>query len=99
MGLGGGYVWKNGPGSTLVCSSSIPNVLDIVSQVRRPNECLFGSGKPPGVGILEWGVYEPREGNGKLVFRATWVGGGRILTQQGGFQVSRRGLGRGAKGN
>jgi hypothetical protein len=21
----------------------------------RPNECIFGSGKPRGVGILEWG--------------------------------------------
>jgi hypothetical protein len=34
----------------------------------RPNECIFGSRKPQGVGILEWGVYEPREGNGKLVY-------------------------------
>ncbi len=23
----------------------------------RPNECIFGSGKPRGVGILEWGGY------------------------------------------
>jgi hypothetical protein len=34
----------------------------------RPNECIFGSGRPRGVGILEWGVYEPGEGNGKLVY-------------------------------
>ncbi len=33
----------------------------------RPNECIFGSGKLRGVGILEWRVYEPGEGNGKLV--------------------------------
>ncbi len=30
---------------------------------RRPNECIFGSGKPWGVGILGRGVYEPGEGN------------------------------------
>jgi hypothetical protein len=46
-----------------------------------------------GVGILEWGVYELGEGNGKFSLRATWVRGGRILSQQGGFQVSK------AKGN
>ncbi len=33
----------------------------------RPNECIFGTGKPWGVGILGRGVYEPGEGNGKLV--------------------------------
>ncbi len=25
----------------------------------RSNECIFGSGKLRGVGILEWGLYEP----------------------------------------
>ncbi len=44
-----------------------------------------------GVGILEWGVYEPGEGKGKFSLRATWVRGGRILSQQGGFQVSKEG--------
>ncbi len=34
----------------------------------HPNECIFGSGELRGVGILEWGVYEPGEGNGKLVY-------------------------------
>ncbi len=40
----------------------------------RPNECIFGSGKPRRVGILEWGggVYEPGEGNGKLVYEQPW---------------------------
>ncbi len=28
----------------------------------------LGLGNPRGFGILEWGVYEPREVNGKLVF-------------------------------
>ncbi len=34
----------------------------------RPNECIFGSGKPRGVGILVGRVYEPGEGMGKLVY-------------------------------
>jgi hypothetical protein len=33
-----------------------------------PNECIFGSGNSGGVGILEQGVYETGEGNGKLVY-------------------------------
>ncbi len=65
----------------------------------RPNECTFGSGKPRGVGILGRGVYEPGEGNGEVSLRATWERGGQILSQQGGFQVSREGLKRGIKGN
>ncbi len=34
----------------------------------HPNECIFGSGKPRGVGILGGRVYEPGEGRGKLVY-------------------------------
>ncbi len=34
----------------------------------RPNECIFGSGKTRGVGILGGRVYEPGEGMGKLVY-------------------------------
>ncbi len=67
----------------------------------RPNECIFGSGKPRGVGILGRRVYEPGEGNGEVSLWATWERGGRILSQQGGFQVSRggqKGEQRGAKG-
>ncbi len=67
----------------------------------RPNECTY---------IWIWktlggrdfgaeGVYEPGEGNGEVSLRATWIWGGRILSQQGGFQVSREGLERGTKGN
>jgi hypothetical protein len=57
----------------------------------RPNECIFGSGEPRGVGILDKGVYEPGEGNGEVSLRATWEQGGQILSQQGGFQVRREG--------
>jgi hypothetical protein len=38
------------------------------------------------------------EENGRASLRATWEQGGRILSQQGGFQVSKRGA-NGAKGN
>jgi hypothetical protein len=54
----------------------------------RSNEGIVGSGKPWGVGILGRGVYEPWEGNRGVSLRATWERGGRILSQQGGFQVS-----------
>ncbi len=57
----------------------------------RPNECIFGSGRPRGVGILGRRVYEPGEVNGEVSLRATWERGGRILSQQGGFQVSGEG--------
>jgi hypothetical protein len=36
--------------------------------------------------------------NGEVSLRATWERGGRILSQQGGFQVSGRESKRGAKG-
>jgi hypothetical protein len=48
-------------------------------------------GNPGGVGILGRGVYEPGEGNGEVSLRATWERGGRILSQLGGFQVSKEG--------
>jgi hypothetical protein len=66
-------------------------VLDLVSQVRDVvlMNVYLGLGNSRGVGILEWGVYESGEGNGNISLRATWVRGGRILSQQGGFQVSK----------
>jgi hypothetical protein len=36
----------------------------------------------------EWGG-NGRDGNGEISLRATWDQGGRILSQQGGFQVSK----------
>jgi hypothetical protein len=42
-------------------------------------------------------VYELGEGNGEFSLRATWGRGGRILSQQGGFQVS-KGKRMGSKG-
>ncbi len=70
-------------------------VLDLVSQVRDVvlmNVHIFGGEKPWGVVILELGVYEQGKGNGEFSLQAIGDRGGRILSQQEGFQVSRRGL-------
>jgi hypothetical protein len=51
--------------------------------VRR----TIGSGKPRGVGNLEWGG----KGEGEVSLRATWEQGGRDrFTPKEGFQVSNR---------
>ncbi len=63
------------------------------------NECIFGREKPRGVGNLELGVYEHGERIGEFSLQAIGDQGGRILSQQGGFQVSERGSERGARGN
>ncbi len=44
---------------------------------------------PRGAGFSDEGVYEQGEGNGEFSLRATWEQGGRILSQLGGFQVSK----------
>ncbi len=48
-------------------------VLDLVTQVRDVVfvKCIFSSGKPQGVGILEQGVYGVEGGNGEISLRAT----------------------------
>jgi hypothetical protein len=76
-------------------------VLDLASWVRIAvlMNVYLDLENPGGSGFWVGGVYEPGEGNGEVSLRATWEGGGRILSQQGGFQVSREGLERGAKGN
>ncbi len=52
--------------------------------------CIFSSGKPQGVGILERGVYGEGDGNGgKSVYEQSGTEVDRILSQQGGFQVSK----------
>jgi hypothetical protein len=48
--------------------------------------------KPQGVGISEWetdGEQMGRDGNEGISLQATWDQGGRILSQQAGFQVSK----------
>jgi hypothetical protein len=66
-------------------------VLDLGSQFRDVvlMSVYLDLGNPGGVGILGWLVYEQGEGNGEFSLRATWERGGRILSQQGGFQVSK----------
>jgi hypothetical protein len=39
-----------------------------------------------------WEFGGERVGSGEVSLQATWERGGRILSQLGGFQVSRRGL-------
>jgi hypothetical protein len=51
----------------------------------------FGSGKPQGVGISGRGARWADEGNAGVSLWATQGRGGRILSQQGGFQVSGKG--------
>jgi hypothetical protein len=67
------------------------NVLDLVSQVRNVviMNVYLDLENSRGSGFWNGGVYEPGEGNGEVSLRATWVRGGRILSQQGGFQVSK----------
>jgi hypothetical protein len=64
----------------------------------RPNECIFGGEKPRGVGILKLGVYEQGKGSGEFSLQGTGDRGGRILSQQGGFQVSERESKKGLRG-
>ncbi len=54
-------------------------VLDLVSQIRDVIlvRCIFSSGKPQGVRILEWGVYGEGDGNGEISLQATWDRGGQ----------------------
>jgi hypothetical protein len=58
----------------------------------------FGSGEPQGVGISGGGARWADEGNAGVSLRATQGRGGRILSQQGGFQVSGKGN-KGSKGS
>ncbi len=52
--------------------------------------CIFSSGKPQGAGILERGVYGEGDGNGEISYEQPGTKVDRILSQQGGFQVSKR---------
>jgi hypothetical protein len=66
-----------------------------VSQVRDAILMnVYLEGRNPG-GL---GVYEQGERIGEFILQAIGDQGGRILSQQGGFQVSERGSKRGARG-
>ncbi len=74
-------------------------LLYAASSVTERNSCdvvlvkgRINLGKPKGVGISEWetdGEQMGRDGDEEISLRATWDQGGRILSQQGGFQVSK----------
>ncbi len=51
--------------------------------------CIFSSGKPQEVGILERGVYGEGMEMGRSVYEQPGTKVDRILSQQGGFQVSK----------
>ncbi len=67
-------------------------VLDLVSQVRDVVlvMCIFSSGKPQGVGILEGEYLGKGMEKGRSVYEQPGTKVDRFLSQQGGFQVSKR---------
>jgi hypothetical protein len=65
----------------------------------RPNECLFWVWETPGGWISgRGGARWVDGGNARVSLRATQGRSGRILSQQGGFQVSGKGN-KGSKGS
>ncbi len=54
-------------------------------------KCIFRSGRPRGVGILDKGSTWVEWGEQRVSLQATGSRGGRILSQQGGLQVSGQG--------
>ncbi len=76
-------------------------VLDLASWVRIAvlMNVYLDLENPGGLGFWVGGYMNQVKEMGEVSLRATWERGGRILSQQGGFQVSREGLERGAKGN
>ncbi len=72
----------------ITCAGPGSQCCDVVLVKGRIN-----LGKPQGVGVSEWetdGEQIARDGDDEISLRATWDQGGRILSQQGGFQVSKR---------
>jgi hypothetical protein len=62
-------------------------VLDLVSQIRDVIlvRRTFSSGKPQGIGILEWGGDGEGMGMGRSVYEQPGTKVDRILSHQGGF--------------
>ncbi len=67
-------------------------MLDLVSQVRDVvlMNVYLDLGISGGLGFWNGG-YMSQGGKWEVSLRATWVRGGQILSQQGGFQVSKEG--------
>ncbi len=80
-------VTQGGPNIYYFCAGPRSQCCDVVLVKGRIN-----SGEPQGVGIFEWetdGEQMGRDGDDEISLRATWDQGGRILSQQGGFKVSK----------
>jgi hypothetical protein len=79
----------------LICFFSrdfgIVHVLDLVSQIRDVVliKCIFGSGKPQGAGFWNEGYMGEGREMGRSVYEQLGTEVDRILSQQGGFQVSK----------
>ncbi len=69
---------------------NVRNLLDLVHNVILI-KCIFRSGNPRGSGFWVKGSSWASERTKGVSLRATGSRGGWILTQQGGFQVSRQG--------
>ncbi len=69
----------------------IVHVLDLVSQVRDVilMKCIFGSGRPQGSGFWNEGYMGKGREMGRSVYQQPGNEVDRILSQQGGFQVSK----------
>ncbi len=69
----------------------VDTVLDLVSQVRDVViiRCIFGSGKPGGSGFWNEGYMGKGREMGRSVYKQPGTKVDRILSQQGGFQVSK----------
>jgi hypothetical protein len=74
-------------------------VLDLASQVRNVvlMNVYLDLGNPGGGRNFGMGGIRARGGKWEVSLRATWIRGGRSLSEQGGFQVSKR-VQMGAKG-
>ncbi len=71
-------------------------MLDLVSQVRNVvlMNVYLDLGNPGGSGFWNKGVYEPREGNGKLVYNTGWMD--PVTARR--VPSKKRGVGKGSKG-
>jgi hypothetical protein len=67
------------------------NVLDLVSQIRDVVlvKCIFGSGRPRWLGFWNEGYMGKGREMGRSVYEQPGNEVDRILSQQGGFQVSK----------
>jgi hypothetical protein len=80
----------SGVSGTSIMSGTVRDLLNLVHNVIL-KECIFRSGNPRGSGFWVKGNRWATEGTKGVSLRATGSRGGRILTRQGGFQVSKQG--------